>query len=122
MMDPRYLQQAVTGMVWIEDGEAGANRYPVTPGNSVPLFDKNEQRFFIKTVDISGMPQPLREFKYEEVIKTPQPEVSTADFVTKQELDEFQIAITTKMDEIMQKYLSNQNQSNNRNNKNNKGE
>lgn len=122
MMDPRYLQQAVTGMVWIEDGEAGANRYPVTPGNSVPLFDKNEQRFFIKTVDISGMPQPLREFKYEEVIKTPQPEVSTADFVTKQELDEFQTAITTKMDEIMQKYLSNQNQNNNRNNKNNKGE
>ena len=118
MNDPRYFNQPITSMVWIDDGEAGANRYPVAPGNSVPLFDKNEQRFFIKTVDISGMPQPLREFKYEEVIKNPQPEVSTADYVTKQELNEFQDAITTKMDEIMQKYMSNKN--NNHNNKNNK--
>lgn len=119
MNDPRYFNQPITSMVWIDDGEAGANRYPVTPGNSVPLFDKNEQRFFIKTVDISGMPQPLREFKYEEVIKNPQQEVSTVDYVTKQELNEFQDVIITKMDEIMQKYMSN----NNRNNKNNnKGE
>lgn len=107
MNDPRYLQQPYNTITWIDDGEAGANRYPVAAGNSVALFDKNEKRFFIKSVDISGMPMPLREFKYEEVIKTPQPEVSTADFVTKQELDEFQTAITTKMDEMMQKYFNN---------------
>lgn len=119
MNDPRYFQQPATSMVWIDDGEAGANRYPVASGNSVPLFDKNEQRFFVKTVDISGMPQPLREFKYEEVIKTPQPEMLSNDYITKQELEEFQDAMITKMDEIMQKYLAN---TNSRSNKNNKGE
>ena len=107
--DQRYLQQPVmysnNGMNWIENGKEGANRYPVAPGYSVPLFDKNEKRFFIKSVDISGMPMPLREFTYEEVVHQKEPEQSDS-YVTKTELDEFQNGMLTRMEEMMQKYIS----------------
>ena len=33
------------------------------------MFDKGTNRFFIKTVDLSGMPQRLRSFVYEEEIE-----------------------------------------------------
>lgn len=119
MNDPRYLQQPYNTITWIDDGEAGANRYPVAAGNSVALFDKNEKRFFIKSVDISGMPMPLREFKYEEVIRqqetTP---VVQGSYISKEELDNFETAVLTKVEETMQKYLSN----NKKNGKDNKGE
>lgn len=107
--DQRYLQQPVTyannGMNWV-DGEEGANRYPVAPGYSVPLFDKNDKRFFIKSVDVSGMPMPLREFKYEEVIRQKEPENVPNDYVTKNELENFQNGMLTRMEEMMQKYIS----------------
>jgi len=117
MNEPRYCQQPLTGMIWIDDGEAGANRYPVSPGMALALFDKHESRFFIKSADISGMPNPIREFKYEEVIKeTKQPEQGS--YVSKAEFEEFENSVLTKVDEMMQKYISN----NRNNNHKNKGE
>ena len=115
--DQRFLQQATyvnNGIVWIDGGEEGANRYPVSPGYSVPLFDKNEKRFFIKSVDVSGMPMPLREFKYDEVIRqkeTPN-QIPQENYITKDEFDNFQNGVLTKMEEMMQKYISNQEKKN----------
>lgn len=107
--DQRYLQQPVmyanNGMNWV-DGEEGGNRFPVAPGYSVPLFDKNDKRFFIKSVDVSGMPMPLREFRYEEVIHQKEPENVPNDYVTKNELENFQNGMLTRMEEMMQKYIS----------------
>ena len=109
LQDQRYLQQPVTyannGMNWV-DGDEGANRYPVAPGYSVPLFDKNDKRFFIKSVDVSGMPMPLRYFRYEEEIIKKEPENVPNNYVTKTELDEFQNGMLTRMEEMMQKYIS----------------
>lgn len=109
--DPRYCMQPLGSSMaaWIDEGEASVNRYPVASGNYVFLFDKNEKRFFIKSVDISGMPQPLREFKYEEVIRqkeTVSTPVST-DYVTKQQMEDLETSIITKVDDMLQKYLSN---------------
>ena len=122
MNDPRYLQQPYYGnsITWIDEGESGALRYPVSAGNSVALFDKHESRFFIKSVDISGMPLPLREFKYEEVIRKDENKTDSADplYATKEDLDDFQAAVLTKVDELLQKYMNNKKHYD----KNNKGD
>lgn len=54
------------GIVWVQ-GESGAKSYLVGAGQSVLLMDSEESRFFIKTTDQSGMPLPLRIFKYDEI-------------------------------------------------------
>ena len=78
-------------IIWVQ-GESGAKAYPVAPGNSIALFDSENDRFFIKTSDASGMPLPLRVFNYVEQkennsINTIH-EINTDDFVTRKEFDE----------------------------------
>lgn len=106
MEQQRYFQPAQTGVIWVQ-GEAGAKSYPVTPGNSFALFDSESEKFYIKSVDISGMPQPLRTFKYEEIRPVAQTIENIQNAVTKDDLDEFETSVLNKVDEMMQKYLSN---------------
>ena len=53
------------GIVWVQ-GEAGAKSYLVGSGKSVMLMDSESSTFYIKSTDMSGMPQPLRIFDYTE--------------------------------------------------------
>lgn len=53
------------GIHWVQ-GEAGAKSYPVAPSQSIMLMDSENEVFYIKTVDASGMPLPLRIFDYKE--------------------------------------------------------
>ena len=95
---PQYTPPVVqqqnnnTGITWVQ-GEAGAKAYPVAPGNSVLLMDSENSYFYIKTTDNSGVPQPIRKFKYEEETgakkeETKKPEIDLSNFVTKEELEE----------------------------------
>lgn len=58
-------QQGANGILWVQ-GEAGAKSFMVAPGNSVMLMDSENQVFYIKGADASGMPLPLRVFDYTE--------------------------------------------------------
>ena len=58
-------QPADNGLIWVQ-GEAGAKSYPVAPGKTVMLMDSENGVFYLKTVDASGMPLPLRVFEYTE--------------------------------------------------------
>ena len=61
------VQQNVSNSInWVRGGENGANAYPVAPGRSELLMDADSSVFYIKTVDQSGMPMPLRIFDYTE--------------------------------------------------------
>ena len=60
---PQQPQQQSSSILWVQ-GEAGAKAYPVGAGNSVMLMDTEDSVMYIKTVDMSGMPQPLRIFDY----------------------------------------------------------
>lgn len=86
-MQPVQLDNS--GMIWVQ-GESGAKAYPVQNGKSVVLFDSESEHFFIKTTDMSGMPQPLRIFSYtessENEIKAPA--IDTSNFITRQEFEE----------------------------------
>lgn len=89
-------QQAQTGgLQWVQ-GEAGAKAYPVNAGQSVLLMDSENNVFYIKSTDNSGMPLPLRTFDYKErtaqstpktAQNAPQTAIDTSLFVTRDELE-----------------------------------
>lgn len=46
-------QQTYSDPIWVQ-GIAGAKSYPVAPGHSAPLFDSEDLKVYIKTVDQYG--------------------------------------------------------------------
>lgn len=81
-----------TGFNWVL-GEAAAKAWPVMPNSTALLMDREEQRFYLKTVDASGMPLPLRIFSFKEI--TSDEKVNSVDkrsdprYVTKEEFEAF---------------------------------
>lgn len=89
-------QQGGNGLIWVQ-GESGAKSYLVAPNTTVLLMDSEANQFYLKSTDGSGMPLPLRVFKYEEVKvnQAPQasPESHPVEYVTKAEFDEFKTTL-----------------------------
>ena len=54
------------GMIWVK-GLNGANDYPVARGATLALFDQDDERFYIKSVDMYTNQQTVRAFSYEEI-------------------------------------------------------
>ena len=79
-------QQAAPSINFV-NGEQAAREWMVTPGSTVFLMDNNGSSFYLKSVDASGMPQPLRIFDFTERAAAPQkaPEVAGNNFVTREE-------------------------------------
>ena len=84
------------GIIWVQ-GESAARSYMVGAGKSVLLMDSDSSTFYLKSTDMSGMPQPLRIFDYTErtthpqtnqIVDAPIHEIDTSMFVTKEELEE----------------------------------
>lgn len=69
--------QTHNGIVWVQ-GEAAAKSYAVPFGASIPLFDTEGDVFYIKSVDASGMPLPIRIFKYAEIVPQTAQEASAS--------------------------------------------
>lgn len=104
MQQPMYSQQtsqmqntSVNNMVYVHPitgGEAEANVYPVASGCTVWLVDYSEKSIYVKTMDVNGMPLPLRILEFNEIVKTePQNSNSGANFdpnayVSKSEFEE----------------------------------
>lgn len=84
---PSYQPQQ-NGITWVQ-GETGAKSYLVGAGQSVLLMDSEKDTFYIKSCDVSGMPQPLRIFDYterKETVKSADP-VDTSMFITREEFE-----------------------------------
>ncbi len=84
------LRQAQTqpqsSIIWVQ-GEAAAKSYAIPYGASVPLFDTEGDVFYIKSVDASGMPMPIRTFKYVEVF--PQSAPATPESAPAQDMSKY---------------------------------
>lgn len=65
-------------------GIEGAKSFFVPPGQSAQIMDSESPYFYIKSVDQSGIPSPLRVFRYSEEFV--QPQAAQSDYVTRQEL------------------------------------
>lgn len=78
-----------SNVLWVQ-GESAAKSYPVGPGNTAIMMDSEEPVFYIKTVDMSGMPQPLRVFDFTERIGGTKHshEIDTDEFITRDEFEE----------------------------------
>ena len=96
-------QQNNSGVNWVQ-GEAGARSWLVAPNTSVLLMDAEANRFYLKSSDASGMPQPLRIFVYEEKTGKPQGqapiEQPSVEYVTKREFDEFKTTLKSRYKEV----------------------
>lgn len=53
-----YPQQGNGSIIWVQ-GKAGAEAYPIAPGNKLMLMDSNEPIVYVKSADVTGKPMPL---------------------------------------------------------------
>lgn len=87
---PQISANPTTIMAWVQ-GEQGALSYPMGPNTRAYLFDMNEERFFVKVSDITGVVQPIRSFKYyEETSAEPAPvpvEEDAPEYITREDLE-----------------------------------
>lgn len=84
----QQVQQNNNGLIWVQ-GEAGAKGYLLNgPNQSVLLLDSENNVFYIKSTDASGMPIPLRIFDYtERVVVAKNATSQSADYVTRDEFE-----------------------------------
>lgn len=97
-MQQMQNQQSGNGIIWVQ-GEEGAKAYIVAPGNSALLMDSENNSFYIKSSDNSGMPMPLRIFDYFERNAKQQTQniKPNVEYVTRQEFD----ALSARINDIM---------------------
>lgn len=74
------------GIIWVQ-GEEGAKAYTPPPGASVLLMDSENQTFYIKSSDPSGMPLPLRVFDYTERQAGQKMQPDPQNYVTREEFE-----------------------------------
>lgn len=97
---PVQVPQNNNGLIWIQ-GEQAAKSYLVAPNTTVLLMDSEQQRFYLKSSDASGMPLPLRIFEYKELAQNgannaPKNQmVDYSTFATKAEFDAFKAEINS---------------------------
>lgn len=78
--------QQNSGIIWVQ-GEAGAKAFGIAPGATVILMDSETDRFYIKSSDASGIPQPLRVFTYKEETGAQQAPSNPTEYVTREEFE-----------------------------------
>lgn len=84
-------RQPQANMIWVQ-GEAGAKSYLIASGNTVPLWDSENQTIYLKSVDAAGVPS-MRVLDYTERTQTAPVPIPTAkkpsdEFVTRKEFEE----------------------------------
>ena len=88
-----YPAPSSNGINWVS-GESGAKSWIVGRGESVLLMDSENQCFYLKSADASGMPLPLRVFDYTERTQNDPQGSQTAfnqsndNFITRTEFDD----------------------------------
>lgn len=88
-MQPQQVDNS--GIIGVQ-GEAGAKAYLVAPGNTVQLWDSENQVIYLKSADMSGMPS-MRILDYtERNAAHPQkqqaaPQIDLSQYITRDELD-----------------------------------
>jgi hypothetical protein len=98
MQQPR---QDTNGLNWVQ-GEAGAKSWYITPGSTVLLMDSENQRFYLKSADMNGVPA-MRTFEYTEVgiqHQKPQEVPQAVNFVSGEEFNSFRDEGLKKLEDL----------------------
>lgn len=84
---PQPARQQTGGINWAQ-GIEGAKAFYVEPGKSELILDSEGPVFYIKSVDISGIPAPLRIFHYSEEVASQSAAQHNPNYITRDELPE----------------------------------
>lgn len=87
---PYNMFQPVTGLIQVV-GIEGARNYQTAPNTTVPLFDSNEDVFYLKTTDGAGIPS-VRVFDFAERIGD-----TSGEYATKADVS----ALNGKLDQLL---------------------
>ena len=91
-MPSNVPQNSMNGITWVL-GENAAKSFPVGAGQTVVLMDREEPVMYMKSVDQSGMPLPLRIFDITERAAQHTESVvaksETPDYVSRSEFENF---------------------------------
>lgn len=97
-------QQPETGTNWCQ-GIEGAKGFAVAPGKSALILDSEAPVFYLKSVDASGIPAPLRVFDYAERQATPPvpaapapPAFNPADYISRKEFESWTAQFSPKLE------------------------
>lgn len=107
---PTVAQNQLGAINWVQ-GEAGARSVPVAAGQKVLLMDSENNVFYVKSSDATGMPLPLRTFEYKEINAETTTPMTPAqnEYVTHDELkhvlEELKQEITPKKEEKPNEFL-----------------
>ena len=87
MSAPVASTNQISGINWVQ-GVAGARSVPLTAGQKTMLMDSETNVFYVKSADQTGMPLPLRAFRYQEInLETGEViEPARSEYVTHDEL------------------------------------
>lgn len=87
---PQVQPQQNISFAFIQGGEASAKSFLVGAGQTVWLLDSDNNCFYIKSADASGVPLPLRIFDYTERTasssESPTTSIDMTNYVTRDEL------------------------------------
>ena len=95
-------------MTWVQ-GETGAKSYLLAPNTTIPLWDSEAQTIYLKSADASGMPS-MKILDYT-IRESAQPQLKnnvveqSTDYVTHEELKDFEDKIARKIDELTKEDL-----------------
>ena len=101
-------QQQSNSIIWVQ-GEAGAKAYPLAPNNKILLMDSENPVLYVKSVNASGIPDPL--IIYDLVQRSDEP-------VQKNESDERLNSIEERLKKIENRLQNNMNNSKQRRERN----
>lgn len=96
-MPPAPPAQQSAGFSWVQ-GENAAKAWLVAPGSTVLLMDSESSRFYLKTVDQTGVPS-MRTFEYSEVTNIPKAPQADVQYVSREEHN----ALSAKINELAEK-------------------
>lgn len=83
-----YPQFQNSGLNWVLS-ENAAKSFPVAPGQTACIFDKERDVFYMKSVDVMGVPT-FDTFTYSKVVNTPVEEKpNDVSYVTREDLEAF---------------------------------
>ncbi len=74
--------------VWVQ-GEAGAKSFLVAANTTLLLMDSENTMFYLKSADASGIPMPLRKFKYTEISEPANTATGTPQSAIPLDLDKY---------------------------------
>lgn len=98
-MPMQQMRPDSSGLNWVQ-GEAGAKSWYITPGSTVLLMDSENQRFYLKSADLNGVPA-MRTFQYSEVgAQLAAHPAESQTFVTTEAFENFRDEVLKRLDDL----------------------